>query len=714
MKNKSTFLLALLAGLPVVLPGCADEPKEPPTIQPVGFHLERARDCSDLLSRLQADALVKMNDGIDQQLAWLDDPYYGDMSGNATSGTATSGAGGGSASPVDGADDGGGATGPNHSETNTQVDGVDEADIVKTDGNYLYVLHGDQLAIINALPASDMALASTTTIEGSPIEMFLADGRIVVYSRVNKNDLSGSTGGGVDDYYGYEPFVKLTVLSQTGTTSAVERELYFEGNYNTSRRVDAHVRTVLSGGHHLPELQYYPEQLWNDYYEDSHGWEYWDYPTSATLKAAYQQLRAANTQVIAKATLSDFVPQRFEKIDGSLTELAPSCADYHVPPAGSTSYGITQIQTIDLEAPNDAPAETQVVGWADTVYSNEGAMYLASTEWMDWSTQQELAQSETLVSYNKTILHKFDLSEAPAAPSYQASGKISGSLVNQFALDEKDGKLRAATTDSQGSWSAWRSVNHLFVLEQNGEALNVIGSVEDLAEDEQIYSARFVGDRGYMVTFRQVDPLFVIDLAEPTAPKVMAELKIPGFSEYMHPIGDTHLLTIGRDGTDDGQVLTPALQIFDVTDATAPKLTHKHVLAEGQSEAQYNHKAFTFYGNTLAIPFSSYSWNWDDESANQATLQLFDIDVDAGITALGAIDHASLIEQDQLDYCYYGPEMRRGVFIEDHIYSISTGGVKVNALSDLSETSALDLPDASYDYGCYGDQGWNEGWDEGF
>ena len=180
-----------------------------------------------------------------------------------------------------------------------------------------------------------------------------------------------------------------------------------------------------------------------------------------------------------------------------------------------------------------------------------------------------------------------------------------------------------------------------------------------------MYSARFVGDRGYFVTFRQTDPLFVFDVANPSAPTLQGELHIPGFSEYMHPIDDGHLLTIGQDGTLDGINGQLALQIFDVREATNPILKHKLPLEQGSSEALYNHKAFTFFRDMLAIPFES--WNPSDGSY-QAELALFSVDVDAGIAEKGRIDHSAMYDLgEEYSWCYPGG-VRRGVFIEDFLY----------------------------------------------
>jgi hypothetical protein len=207
-----------------------------------------------------------------------------------------------------------------------------------------------------------------------------------------------------------------------------------------------------------------------------------------------------------------------------------------------------------------------------------------------------------------------------------------------------------------------------------------------------------VGNTAFVVTFRQVDPLFAIDLADPYNPRLLGELKIPGFSEYMHPLGDGHLLTIGREGTDDGQVLGVALQIFDVTNPAQPRLAHKLDLGDGSSEAEYQHKAFTFYQNTLAIPMVRWDYSAENPFAG-STLELFHIDAAAGIAQVGSVDHTALYDGMPPEYCYYyGYGIRRGVFIDNAIYSISEAGVLASDVADPSLTlGQVNLPEHTPD-----------------
>lgn len=666
--------------------------------------LTQAQSCDDLLAKLKADATRQMNARIDSQIqAMRRQSVQGwDSASSGGDGGLTAGA------PEDGAGNAGNAGGgeqqtPEHSETNTQVEGVDEADIVKTDGNFLYLLHGSSLTVAQAWPATDLAAERTIQIEGTPSEMFVSGDKVVVYSSVDGKAIYDAAGKPIrapydpwgygyydEGYYGsYAPqLTKITVIELTDADPVVEREVYFEGWYASSRRIDAQVRTVIQGGEHGPGLQYWPS------YDDVD-----DYPeTPGEWVMVLQALRIENLEKIQRATLDDFLPDRFERTGDAVAVVAPSCTDFYVPTEGTTSYGMTQVASFDLEDATSPVTSVSIVGAADTVYSSEDRLVLASRWWTPWEWSYAYPELPTVI--NATHLHAFDIAGNPARPSYVASGTIAGHIHDQFSIDEKDGLLRVTTTQTTAGEGMWEPSNNLFVLAEDGGRLETRGSIRGLAPGETIFSTRFVGDRGYVVTFRQVDPLFVVDLADADAPRVTAELKIPGFSDYMHPIADgTQLLTVGMDGTEDGQVLGVAVQLFDVADPKNPTLLHKHVLDDdwGSTEASYNHKAFTFFQGKLAIPYTA----WDDYSGEvRSTLEVFEIDAAAGIQPLGSIDHSAFYMNVPFDYCYpYG--VRRGVFIEDFLYSISTGGVLVHDLANMGQVASMPLPELEIGSNCY-------------
>jgi len=769
--------------------------------------LKRAMSCDDLLSMLQADAIAKENVRIDAMIA--DFTSYGPQRGGAdpvfdddlagapgapespNAGDADSGGGGGSGGGGFGSDGAGEEQASDYSDTNTQVEGVDEADIVKTDGKYIYLVHGGRFAVLKAWPATELSEASSIEIDGEPIEMFVEEGRALVYSIVNGDPIYEAAGVEPRDQYGYggygsgpavdvgmpEPadvgpggypeayartrLLKITVLNLEGTQPTLAAEHWFEGDYRSSRRVGAKVRTVIQGGDHGPILQHWP----NEPLDGSVG----------AFKAAFERLRSENIARIAATTLEDWLPYEMHRQGDAIVADMPRCEDFYVPTAGTTEHGLVQIKSLDWTAPTEVNG-INIVGRADQIYANESTMYLAATAWSSgyvyqaWMSLLPGLTDPIAVPIARTHVHKLDLTINPNEPTYVASGTVTGTVLDQFSLDERNGYLRIATTEDRmiltprdngtsvggdvpvgaepgtingggsgggsggdpfpgrdedagsaeplpddaadgGSdvpegidpaksaasirtlstpWPPSR-VNRLYVLEQQGDHLATIGDVGELAPDERIYSARFVGDKGYLVTFRQVDPLFAIDLSQPTQPKVLGELKIPGFSNYMHPIDDGHLLTIGQDaGVTNGL----SVQLFDVTDPVHPTLKSKYVFeaAWGSSEAQYNHKAFTWYASRklLAFPYVGYT---ADYSSMRSSLELISVDVATGVKPFGSIDHSAFFEDVPYGYCggYYGINVRRGVFLDDVVYSISYGGVMAHDLADL-ETPLASLP----------------------
>lgn len=710
MSKKPNRFLSLLgvAGLALLAAGCSSEE--------VGFSfdgvqpssLQRAQSCNELEVMLKTDAKVRMNRFIDLQIASIryyeenrgwgwgfgDDVAMGDSSG--TGGPEDAGGGGASNG------------GPSHSETNNQVEGVDEADIVKTDGEHIYVLHGATLTVLRSWPLADLASLGSVSIEGQPIEMFVEGTKAVVYSSVDAGQIyaqagksrpSGGAGAAAEDacydcYY--QPVTKITVIDITSMESPqVLAEHFIEGGYVSARKIGTKIQTVVTGGSQ-DVFQLYPDFYAWDGDEDSDD-----------LIDAYEELRAKNLKTIDKATLDDLLPDRFTAGAAGLEDSSVACVDVYVPTSGTTEFGVTQIHSLDLENLEAPAAGTIVYGATHTIYQNHDNLVLAEQSWSQHAFAGPVWDiGDEPVSLVGTHLHVFALTEGDGRPAYRASATVPGALDDQFSLDEVDGIVRVATTEQIASNDSWgETENDLFTLSFDGQSLIPLGEVRNLAPGEQIYSTRYVGNRAYIVTFRQVDPLFVIDLSNPAVPAVLGELKIPGFSEYMHPIGDgTHLLTVGVDGEWDGSTNGVALQIFDVTSPTEPKLAHKLQLSNDNdwvwTEALYNHKALTFYEDMLAIPVEGYTYG------PHSGLALFRVDPTTGITELGRINHTPYFQETDYDYCYYGYGVRRGVFIEDHVVSVSEAAVIASPLDDLANpTAVVTLPEVAHSCSYYGDEG---------
>ncbi len=383
---------------------------------------------------------------------------------------------------------------------------------------------------------------------------------------------------------------------------------------------------------------------------------------------------------------------------------------------GSSSVGVAEPAPAPAPATEPQPAPTPGA-------SNLGTKNLRPLDGTNLTTPPRVFAT------NQTHVHELEFASDPTFPNYVASGTVLGSVKNQFSIDEANGSIRIATTENRlyldekdqyvaplpndpttGVVSTRPSdVNHVYVLGHTGPWLDIVGDVGELAPNEQIYSVRYVGNRAYVVTFRRVDPLFVIDLATPAEPKLLAALKIPGFSEYMHPLDENHLLTIGRDADTSGRTRGLQLQIFDVTNGASPVLQHKFTYdgsEYGQSEAEYDHKAFTYFEDKQLLAFPYYAYN---TNGMRSSLELFRVDLGTGFAKVGSIDHSALMQKNPQGWCggYYQPSVRRGVFLEDFVYSVSYAGVVVrdsrNVAANVSQLP-LPAPQVNPGYGptaCY-------------
>ncbi|QQR91726.1 MAG: beta-propeller domain-containing protein [Myxococcales bacterium] len=738
--------------------------------EPVGASkakLSQFNSCDDLLGHLQKVAITDMEKTLDQYLDYENGIYargyatadVGVAEGAANDAVAPS-APSASASEAS----------PDFSKTNTQERDVDEADIVKTDGHFVYVLSGGFLTVIKSLHDADaLSEISRVAIEGSPIEMFVAGldasrsdaeapSKAIVFSTVYgdgvpeplKREQSTDSNGGVAmpatdcaapeggfggcGYYG-TPATKITVIDlSVRAEPVVQIELFTEASYLTSRMVKQTAHAVLSAYISGPALQLWPE-LEVDLYADGEISNY----ERRLLREEIARLKEANRKVILEATLEDWLPKAYRIThngDSETTEegLIAAC-DSFSHPAVLDGRGVIDVVSLALSENDTAINHNAIISHGGVVYASTDALYLATHPWYsnwdwwgwgsgDWTKEQSL-------------LHKFDIKTDPNKASYVASGVVDGHVLNQFSMDEEDGYLRIATTTSP-RWSMdgleSESANHLFVLHEDAtkNELSQISEVRGMAPGEQIYSARFEGNLGFIVTYRQIDPLFVFDLSDPTAPVNKAELKIPGFSSYMHPLFAedgtlTHLLTIGQGLAADlplpicgktklGELEESrpeglALNLFDVSDIQNPCLIHSEYVG-GYSEAAYNHKAFSYFAQygLLAIPVSQWGV-WGDSGYWEQSfngLKVYRVNTEEGISHLADIDHTAFYEGSNQDYWNYSwwTQVERSLTIDDQLYSISGRAVVATAIADLGTeplepTSHVLLPDPEPVYWWY-------------
>jgi hypothetical protein len=523
--------------------------------------------------------------------------------------------------------------------------------------------------------------------------MFLRGDKVVVFSNVYTNapEAGGSSGGSSGSTVGCNylsycvaggiPFTKITTVDVSQLSAPqVTGELYLPGGYHDARLSGGSVRLVLNESFSWPAgMRWYPDydpDLWKD---------------TSRLERAIDSLMDTNEQLIRARSLSDWRRDGyFKQPDGTQVPLPQDCRDFHRTNA-PTQLGYVTVASIDLDAAvAQAPGRTTLVAQPGILYSNGSALYLTAQHWWWWL---EPGQRDY------TYIHKFDLEQSQRA-RYVASGTLEGYLLDQFSLDEHEGVLRAATTLSRrveeagNPWGRIETTNRVSTLRQDGNRLELLGRSEDLAKGERIYSARFLGNKGYVVTFRQVDPLFTFDLSDPAHPRKVGELKVPGFSTYIHPLGDSHLLTVGMQVPENGDWRTRSLKLslFDVSDLAHPREAFTQLVGSpsSSSEALYDHKAFNFFAakGLLAIPFTdwvpSYSgYYWDFFVSD---LRVFRVDTATGFTPLGSLSMTDLYRtQATSRWSYwYMPYVRRSVMADDYVYAISDAGVRVSHVNQLS------------------------------
>lgn len=609
-----------------------------------------------------------------------------DYADNATAAAPTaSGAGNATSSP-----------GANEvSTTNNQVAGVDEADFVKNDSQYIYVVNGGKFRIIQAWPAPSAHEVGNVPIDGTALKLFVSGDRALVYSSVNRSARSNySDGGSSGCSYGYDcDFTgdgTGTVISifdvANRAAPTLLRKITTSSSLLAARRVGNTVHTVLTEAPIDPTLSsqaYVPDLPAK--------------PSEDEINAAYDALLRANDARIASADVSQMLPT----IDAPGAAPTRSLYQSQLPDGAQ----FTTVLSLDMsEATPDSKAVT-IISRPGAVFAAADALYVAVPHERSWGGGWYGGAAASLEEVS--TVHKFALGATPSDTDYRASGAVKGRVLNQFSMDEKDGNLRIATTT--GRVPSPDVTNTLSMLADQGGQLGVIGQIDGIATGEDIRSVRFDGDRGYMVTFKKTDPLYVFDLSDPHAPIKLGELAIPGFSVYMHMMDATHLLTIGYDAADQGDFAWftgVILQIFDVTDPNHPALTHKESIGTrgSSSEALADHLAFNYFApkNVLAIPMTVCEGG--DANGDYGTkmsfsgLMVYDVTAQAGFSLRGEVSHPTAQSGNAYDdvgctnwWANATSEVKRSIFMDDYVFSISERRIKVNALSSL----ATDLEDIS-------------------
>ncbi|WP_437547848.1 beta-propeller domain-containing protein [Sorangium sp. So ce367] len=681
--------------------------------------LTPATSCDDvealLRERLKQNMIKSVDVARKSALQQLEEGCYwlgadGGVVASASSGSSSSTGGPVSPPAEEAGGDDGAAT--EYSTTNTQEADVDEADFIKNDGEHVYILAHGQFQIFDAWPAADTHRVASVAIEGDPKKLFVHEKRALVYSSLSP---SSSPDGELPYYggectYGYDceftgdgtPLLVTELDISDLTAPTVVRTLKFSGSFLNARRIGSAVHTVVASPEPVVEgLSTWPEGI--DVCTLSEQGV--NPSTVAAVNSAYDKLVEKNLAVIDAAPLDIQLPTVEDTLyrDGvaSTSSHAPfaSCENFYL---SNTGDGQSFLSVVSTELGTEALGQTTIVGRPGAVYATADSLYVASRHQYGETYGWFYDDGET--TPDATTVHKFALSERAAPSAYLGSGVVKGRVLNQFALSEHEGYLRIATTT--GHLPDPDTHNTVASLKQEGGALVVKGMVDQLAPGEDIRSARFYGDVGFVVTFKKTDPLYTIDFSDPEAPRVRGELKIPGFSTYMHMIDEGHVMSIGYDADDQGDFAWfqgILLQIFDVTDLDAPTLTHKEVIGTrgSASDAATNHLAFNYFTQRglLGIPMVICKGGSGGEFGDTMTfsgLLVYKVDTGAGFTSVGGVPHPL----PDASAGGSGPScgnwwsnatsfVKRSVFMEDYVYSVSEDEIRVANISDLATPEAV-------------------------
>ncbi|MCK4583061.1 beta-propeller domain-containing protein [Candidatus Bathyarchaeota archaeon] len=522
-----------------------------------------------------------------------------------------------------------------YSCTNIQVEGVDEADIVKTDGGYIYLAKGKSVLIVKAYPAEEAQLITEIDVGLTVQDLYVAGDKLVVFSYVEPYTVFYDVV--MPEYENEKPKTRVEVYDiRDRSTPELERALTIDGLYFNSRLIGDHVYFIVTNPAYIDE--------------------------DAVILPT---IREGKAWCIVEAE------------DVWYPNVTRGWVSYHT---------VTALNVQDPDA--EVNAETFLLDTGTNLYVSLENLYIVSYNWSEGS-----------------VITKIGIEDGGI--TFKANGTVPGYVLNQFSMDEHKGYFRIATTSN--NWRRGGEGNNVYVLD---EALNTVGSLEGLAPGEEIYSARFMGDRCYLVTFRKVDPLFAIDLSDPENPMVLGKLKIPGFSNYLHPYDENTLIGVGKE-TEEAKQGDFAwhqgikISLFDVSDVENPRELAKIEIGDrgSDSPALYNHHAFLFSRarNLLVIPILEAQIDENDFAGDVPPnfygdfvyqgAYVFDISRE-GITLRGQVTH---IDDDSLlrsGYWFDSEyEVERSLYIEDNLYTISQGRIKINDLGTLEEVKTIELGD---------------------
>jgi uncharacterized secreted protein with C-terminal beta-propeller domain len=537
-----------------------------------------------------------------------------------------------------------------YSDTNIQVEGVDEADIVKTDGEYLYIVSGCNVTLVKAYPPEEAEILSRISLNGSIAGIFINGDKLAIFET---------------EYTVYRLYDGIELSAES--SGAEEPSSVDDDNRSVASKVPSY-----------PEpITYEPPTTAIKVYDISDR-ENPVLTSNFSVDGSYFSSRMIGDYIYFVATMYTYYTETaiaLPRIQSNNETDVIAATDIYYCNLADESYTFTTLVALNIQNDSQEPThETIVLGATSNIYVSQSNIYLT---FPDYSQQENM----------RTTIQRIKIEQQ--AMTFEAAGEVPGYILNQFSMDEHDGYFRVTTTVRNNNWRTFTveetSGNNLYVLDMN---LTVVGKLEGLAPGEQIYSTRFMGDRCYMVTYRQIDPFYVIDVANPTEPKVLGYLKIPGFSGYLHPYDENHVIGLGKQ---DNKV---KLSLFDVTNVSAPTETAKFIVEKGEmgfsdSPVRYDHKAFLFDKSKqlLAIPISTIAYDVESEKLwYWRGAYIFNASLEQGFTLEGEITHQSGDNPDG-----YMLQVNRILYIENVLYTISYGKVRMNSLDTLAEIGTIEI-----------------------
>ena len=565
------------------------------------------------------------------------------------------------------------SSGDAFSGTNDQEAGVDEPDVVKTDGRRMFVLAGQTLLAID-VTGDQPKLLGSLALDGSSQELLLRGDRVLVIGSpagavpggpIPVDGPVATAGQGVASPAIAYPISRAqTQLTEVNVADpaamSVSRTLTVDGSYVSARLTGGTARIVLDTPPDLTPLTQ---------------------TTTTTPPAAGSTTASA---AAAKLGLRAFVPQTVirSRITGRTYRRSLVGCDQVRRPDVFSGLDLLSVMTVDLDKGLYSVDRDAVLAGAQVVYATDRSLYVASQRYVP-----NLQGPADVPAQMTTEIHRFDTSQ-PGRTTYASSGSVSGFVLNQYALSEYDGVLRVASTEDplwMDGAQTQPSRSAVTDLREQGSQLVQVGRVGGLGTGERIYAVRFIGPAAYLVTFRQIDPLTTLDLSDPATPRVAGTLELTGYSAYLHPIGDGLLLGVGQDATAEGRRQGAQVSVFDVSDLAHPaRLAHHSLGASGSSTAaEFDPHAFLWWGptSTAVLPLSDYS----DPSAPFIGAVGLHVDKAKGIDEIGRVTHGAST---------YPPAIQRAIVVGDRLFTVSSLGVASNRLSSFAALGFLTFPGA--------------------